>query len=83
MDSLTDGRIDGQSPIINVEFCQELDEYIELYDDIEDEDRKVHLAMVTHIDDGVKLVMEALHEAGMENDTLVVFMSDVSYERSL
>ena len=53
------------------------EEYLELYEDIDDEDRQTYLAMVTHMDDGVKQVMDALKETGMVENTLVVFMSDV------
>ena len=53
------------------------EEYLELYEDIGDETRQTHLAMVTHMDDGVKRVMAALEETGMADNSLVIFMSDV------
>ena len=54
------------------------EEYLPIYDDVEDEDRKKFLAMVTHMDDGLKRVIDALEDTGLEENTLLVFISDVS-----
>ena len=58
------------------------EEYLDLYPNITDSDRHYYLAMVSHIDNGVTRVMEALEETGMENNTLIVYMADVSLKRS-
>ena len=54
------------------------EEYLPIYDDVEDEDRKKFLAMVTHMDDGLKRVIDALEDTGLDENTLLVFISDVS-----
>ena len=36
------------------------------------------LAMMTHLDDGVGRIVEAVKDADMEDNTLIVFLSDVS-----
>ena len=35
-------------------------------------------AMITHVDDGVEQIMDALRRANQHKRTLIVFMSDVS-----
>ena len=53
-------------------------EYEDLYSDISDEDRRVKLAMVTHLDDGISRVIKALENNNMVDNTLLVFISDVN-----
>lgn len=48
-------------------------EYIDMYPDIQDEDRRVFSAMMTAMDDAIGTVVTSLKEKGMYDDTLVVF----------
>ena len=41
-----------------------------------DDKRARYIALVEHLDAGIGLVLDALREAGLESDTLVVFSSD-------
>jgi arylsulfatase A-like enzyme len=43
---------------------------------VQDPERRKFLAMLSALDDGVGRVMGALKEHGIENDTLVIFLSD-------
>lgn len=47
--------------------------YIDMYSDIEDEDRRVYSAMMTAMDDAIGTVVTSLKEKGMYDNTLVVF----------
>jgi arylsulfatase A-like enzyme len=50
--------------------------YLSRFPDIEDKKRRTYAAMVSCVDDGVGRVMEALRRHGMEENTIVVFLSD-------
>ena len=50
-----------------------------MYEDItEDRDRRVLLGMMTQVDDSMKKIIAALEDNNMVDDTLLIFMSDVS-----
>jgi arylsulfatase A-like enzyme len=51
-------------------------EYLELYKDIRDEQRRTYAAMVSALDEAVGMIVSALERKGMSNDTLVIFHSD-------
>jgi len=50
--------------------------YIDMYNFIEDSQRRNLSAMITAMDDGVKTVVTALNETGMWEDTIFVFSTD-------
>ena len=50
-------------------------EYIDMYDDIKVENRKIYSAMVTALDDAVAGIVNSLKENGMYENTLIVFSS--------
>ena len=50
--------------------------YLDRFPDIADRKRRIYAAMLTAMDDGVGRVLEALRDAGIEDDTLVFFLSD-------
>lgn len=52
------------------------EEYLKKYASIEDENRRIYAAMVDAIDVNVGRVLDKLRECGIEENTLVVFMSD-------
>ncbi|HNT88139.1 MAG TPA: sulfatase-like hydrolase/transferase, partial [Candidatus Hydrogenedentes bacterium] len=52
------------------------DAYLERFKAIEDETRRTYAAMLSALDDGVGAVLAALREKGIEEDTLVFFLSD-------
>ena len=52
------------------------DEYLALYPDIEDPDRKLYLAMVTAMDDAIGQVVGALEETGLYENSVILFFSD-------
>lgn len=49
---------------------------IEAYRSIEDEKRRIHAAMVSELDTAIGTIYRALEVAGIENNTLIWFMSD-------
>ena len=51
-------------------------QYLDLYKNISDEQRRTYAAMVTALDDAVGMVIAALERKGMTDDTLIVFHSD-------
>ena len=51
-------------------------EYYDLYPGVEDEDRRTYLSMVTAMDDVVGNVTESLREAGMYNNSVIIWFSD-------
>lgn len=53
------------------------------YDDIGDFDRRIFAAMVTELDRAIARVLAALDDAGLSDDTLVMFMSDNGGEETL
>ncbi|MEW5870603.1 MAG: sulfatase-like hydrolase/transferase [Chloroflexota bacterium] len=52
------------------------DEYMQRFTHIADEARRTHAAMLAALDDAVGAVLNKLAETGLEQDTLVVFLSD-------
>ncbi len=55
---------------------QGLDGYMEKFSGIEDIHRRIFAAMLGNLDDSVGTVMAKLREEGLEENTLVVFLSD-------
>jgi len=51
-------------------------EYVDMYEDVSDEHRRVYLGMITAMDDAVDVVVKSLKSAGMFNNTIIVFFSD-------
>ena len=51
-------------------------EYLQLYEGVEDEDRRTYLAMVTAMDDVVGNVTESLKEAGLYENSVIIWFSD-------
>ncbi len=53
------------------------DEYLaQIPDTIADPARRIYLAMVRSLDDGVGSILAALHKNGLDKKTLVIFLSD-------
>lgn len=50
--------------------------YLKRFDHIANEKRRIHCAMVSALDDNVGRVLEALRRHGLEERTLVIFLSD-------
>ena len=50
--------------------------YLSRFPDIQDKKRKTYAAMVSAVDDGVGNVLRALKDNGIEENTLIVFLSD-------
>ncbi len=55
---------------------QGADEYLKKFAHIEDIQRRIFAAMLAQLDDGVGRVLAALADGGLEQNTLVVFLSD-------
>ncbi len=55
---------------------QGADAYMEIFKDIEDIQRRIFAAMLANMDSSVGEVMEKLRSCGLEENTLVVFLSD-------
>ena len=55
---------------------QATEKYLARFPDIQDEKRKTYAAMVSAVDDGVGRVLQALAEQGIDEHTLIVFLSD-------
>lgn len=51
-------------------------EYLARFSTIAEERRRTHAAMLTALDDGVGAVLDKVRGAGLENDTLILFVSD-------
>jgi arylsulfatase A-like enzyme len=51
-------------------------EYLDRFENIEDENRRAYAAMISVMDDGIGKVVAALEKRGMRNNTLIVFHSD-------
>jgi len=51
-------------------------EYIDMYEDVSDDQRRIFLGMITAMDDAVGVVVESLKNAGMFDNTIIVFFSD-------
>ncbi len=52
------------------------DKYLARFARIEDPSRRAYAAMMSALDDGVGLLLATLRDVKLENDTLVVFLSD-------
>ncbi len=50
--------------------------YYDRFPEVKDHASRVYSAMVSAVDDGVGNVLQAIDEAGIEKDTLVIFLSD-------
>jgi arylsulfatase B len=55
---------------------QVTEKYLKRFPDILDPKRRMFAAMLSALDDGVGAVLEKLHELGIEEDTLIIFLSD-------
>jgi arylsulfatase A-like enzyme len=55
---------------------QELKEYYDLYDYVDDPNRRIYLAMIHHFDQAVGELMDGLEEMGLRENTLILFASD-------
>jgi arylsulfatase A-like enzyme len=55
---------------------QPADEHLERVAHIQDETRQLYAGLVVGLDDGVGQIMNKLRESGLEDNTLVFFMSD-------
>jgi arylsulfatase A-like enzyme len=55
---------------------QATEKYLERFDHIADEKRKTYAAMVSAVDDGVGRVLDKLNAMNLNENTLVVFLSD-------
>jgi len=55
---------------------QATEKYLSRFPDINDKRRKTYAAMVSAVDDGVGRVLKTLEEKGLDENTIVVFLSD-------
>lgn len=55
---------------------QATEKYLSRFNQIADKKRKTYAAMVSAVDDGVERVLQALQEGGIDENTIVVFLSD-------
>ena len=55
---------------------QATEKYLDRYKHIEDMKRRTYAAMVSAVDDGVGMVLDKLEELGIEENTMVFFLSD-------
>jgi arylsulfatase A-like enzyme len=55
---------------------QATQKYFDRFPQIKDERRRIYAAMVSALDDAVGAILKKLRDTGLEQDTLVVFMSD-------
>lgn len=55
---------------------QATEKYLSRFPNISDTKRKTYAAMVSAVDDGVERVLSTLEEAGIDENTIVVFLSD-------
>lgn len=55
---------------------QASEKYLSRFPNIKDKKRKTYAAMVSAVDDGVGRVLAALKEQGLDEDTIIVFLSD-------
>ena len=55
---------------------QATEKYLSRFPNIKDKRRKTYAAMVSAVDDGVGRVLDALKEKGLDENTIVVFLSD-------
>ena len=52
------------------------DRYMQKFSHIDDIQRRIFASMLSHLDDGIGQVMRSIHEQGLEENTVVVFLSD-------
>ncbi|KJF43963.1 sulfatase-like hydrolase/transferase [Draconibacterium sediminis] len=55
---------------------QATEKYLSRFENIDNKKRKTYAAMVSAVDDGVGLILNKLEELNLEENTLVVFLSD-------
>ena len=55
---------------------QATEKYLSRYAHIQDEKRRTYAAMVSAVDDGVGDILNQLRQSGIEENTLIVFLSD-------
>ncbi|TLX78163.1 N-acetylgalactosamine 6-sulfate sulfatase [Labilibacter sediminis] len=55
---------------------QATEKYLSRFSNIEDKRRRTYAAMVSAVDDGVGRILEALQQGGVDENTIVVFLSD-------
>ncbi|QBY04248.1 N-acetylgalactosamine 6-sulfate sulfatase [Thalassotalea sp. HSM 43] len=55
---------------------QATQEYLDRNQHIKDKKRRTYAAMISSVDDGVGRIMETLQQQGIDDNTLVVFLSD-------
>jgi arylsulfatase A-like enzyme len=55
---------------------QASDKYLDRFGNIEDKKRRMYAAMLSAVDDGVGMVLAALKELKLEQDTLIFFLND-------
>lgn len=55
---------------------QATDKYLSRFSHITDKKRRTYAAMVSAVDDGVARILSVLEEGGIQNNTIVVFLSD-------
>lgn len=55
---------------------QATEKYLSRFPNIKDKKRKTYAAMVSAVDDGVGRVLDALKEQALDEDTIIVFLSD-------
>jgi arylsulfatase A-like enzyme len=55
---------------------QATEKYLSRFEEIEDEKRKTYAAMVSAVDDGVGRVLQTVYKSGIDESTLIVFLSD-------
>lgn len=55
---------------------KEPDKWLSMYPDITEESRRWFAASITHMDDGIGKIVNALDETGLRKNTLIVFVSD-------
>jgi arylsulfatase A-like enzyme len=55
---------------------QATEQYLKRFGDIDDPKRKIYAAMVSAMDDGVGTLLNALKRKGIEENTIVIFLSD-------
>lgn len=61
---------------------KEPETWLAMYPDIEEASRRWFAASVTHMDDGIGKIVNALDKTGLREDTLLVFVSDNGGQKS-
>ena len=55
---------------------QATERYLKRFSDIKDQKRRTYAAMLSAMDDGIGAILKKLREVGIEDDTLIFFLSD-------